>query len=114
MTDAVDRDALCRLAADVGPQGAQQFAERYLRALGERLERLRQAAAAEDRPGVRDAALSLASSSTMVGAMPLAEEAYAVVRRLAADPFQPFGASGIVPLERLVRETSAVLAQILH
>ncbi|WP_159798316.1 Hpt domain-containing protein [Puerhibacterium puerhi] len=114
MTDAVDRAALCRLADDVGAQGARQFAERYLRALGERLERLRQAAAAQDRPGVRDAALSLASSSTMVGATALAEEAYAVVRRAAADPFQPFGTGGIGPLERLVGETSSVLAQLLH
>jgi hypothetical protein len=114
MTDAVDRDALCRLADDVGPQGARQFAERYLRALGERLERLRQAAAAQDRPGVRDAAGSLGRARPKVGAVALAEEAYAVVRRLGADPFDPFGTGGIGPLERLVRETAAVLAQLLR
>jgi hypothetical protein len=114
MTDAVDRAALCRLAEEVGPQGARQFAERYLRVLGERLERLRLAVATGDRPGVRDAALSLASSSTMVGAAPLAAEAYAVVRRLGDEPFAPLGADGITTLERLVRETATVLGQLLH
>lgn len=65
-------DALEALATDVGTGEAELFAWRYLALLEQRLGNLRLAAEAADVTGVREAALSLQTTSAMVGAEALA------------------------------------------
>lgn len=81
--ELVDAEALRDLARQVGVGAAADFAARYLEALPARLARLRAAALSRDSDGCLAAALSLRSSSAMVGAQPLAEaaEEYVVAAR---------------------------------
>ncbi|MPV89239.1 hypothetical protein GB882_11225 [Georgenia ruanii] len=65
-------DALDALAADVGAGEAELFAGRYLALLEQRVGNLRQAAETADATGVREAALSLQTTSAMIGAEALA------------------------------------------
>ncbi|KAE8764177.1 hypothetical protein [Georgenia thermotolerans] len=72
-TTAVLRtDALDALAADVGAGEAELFARRYLALLEQRLGNLRLAAEAADVTRLREAVLSLQTTSAMVGAEALA------------------------------------------
>jgi hypothetical protein len=68
----LDAEALKELVADVGAAEADLFARRYLDLLEERVLNLRLAAAAADLDGVHEAALSLRTTSAMVGAEELA------------------------------------------
>ncbi|GAA1634893.1 hypothetical protein [Georgenia ruanii] len=72
VTSVLRTDALDALAADVGAGEAELFAGRYLALLEQRVGNLRQAAETADATGVREAALSLQTTSAMIGAEALA------------------------------------------
>ena len=68
----VDGANLVRLRDDVGPAAAAGMVDRFLAMLPQRLDRLRLAVAAGEAAELRDAALSLGCSATMLGAHRLA------------------------------------------
>ncbi|WP_127573462.1 hypothetical protein [Georgenia faecalis] len=76
----IDPGPLLALAADVGPDATRSFAQRYATMLPQRISRLQTAVLTGDLEDGFVAALSLHTSSTMVGAHHLAAEA----QRLAA------------------------------
>ncbi|WP_138442262.1 Hpt domain-containing protein [Sinomonas susongensis] len=81
----VDPTALRVLAEDVGPESAASFARDFVRIWPRRRDNLTAALKQDDYDGALDAALSLRTSSTMVGASQLAGLACELERRLRAD-----------------------------
>lgn len=104
---AVDPGPVARLRDDVGPEAARGMLDRFLDLLPGRVARLHAAVAAGEAPELRDAALSLSCSATMLGAHRLA----AVSERLrgtdvtAAPP-------ALRELERVGQETRQSLVRV--
>ncbi|MEA5453441.1 Hpt domain-containing protein [Sinomonas sp. JGH33] len=91
----VDPDALRMLAEDVGPETAASFARDFVRIWPQRREALAAALQGTDLTRAIDAALSLRTSSVMVGASRLAALSEGLERRLRADGFD--AAAGHLP-----------------
>ena len=68
----VDATSVTRLEEDVGADAAAGMIDRFIALLPGRIERLRRAVAAGEWAELRDAALSLSCSATMLGAGRLA------------------------------------------
>jgi hypothetical protein len=81
----VDPTALRLLAADVGRESAASFARDFMRIWPRRRAALAAALAGTDRTVALDAALSLRTSSTMVGAARLAALSEKLERRVRTD-----------------------------
>lgn len=81
----VDPIALRVLAEDVGPESAASFARDFVRIWPRRRDNLTTALGRDDYAAAHDAALSLRTSSTMVGAARLAGLACSLERRLRAE-----------------------------
>lgn len=83
----LDEAALHQLAEELGgPEALCRFLRRYIVLLEPRLTRLERAVTARCRADWQDAVLSLATSSTMVGAQALAERAAGLQRESASWP----------------------------
>ena len=83
MGGVVNQRAVLELCKDIGTAATRDFIYGYLAMLSGRVSRLRDAVAADDLEGARVAAMSLHSSSVMVGADPLADVAKALMEPLA-------------------------------
>lgn len=81
----VDPIALRVLAEDVGPESAASFARDFVRIWPKRRDSLSAALGRNDYDAAHDAALSLRTSSTMVGAARLAGLACSLERHLRAE-----------------------------
>ena len=81
----VDPTALRVLAEDVGPESAASFARDFVRIWPRRRDNLSTSLGRNDYDAAHDAALSLRTSSTMVGAARLAGLACDLERRLRAE-----------------------------
>ncbi|MDQ4501863.1 Hpt domain-containing protein [Sinomonas sp. ASV322] len=83
----IDDGALHLLAYDVGPEIAASFARDFARIWPRRRNALAQALGADDLPKAIDAALSLRTSSAMVGASRLAGLSEELERALRSEGF---------------------------
>lgn len=97
--------ACLALRDQVGPAAVTGMIDRFLLMLPDRVDRLRDAVAAGEWPELRDAALSLGCSATMLGAHPLAA---ACARAQGAGPTD--AAAALVEVERLAGATAPALA----
>jgi hypothetical protein len=102
----VDPTALRLLAEDVGARSASSFARDFTRIWPRRREALAAALAGTDLTVALDAALSLRTSSTMVGAARLAALTEELERRLRADG--PVAAAALVPAVNACGELTIV------
>lgn len=102
----VDPTALRLLAEDVGERSASSFARDFTRIWPRRREALAAALAGTDLTVALDAALSLRTSSTMVGATRLAALTEELERRLLADG--PLAAAVLVPAVNACGELTVV------
>lgn len=91
----VDPTALRLLAADVGRESAASFARDFMRIWPRRRAALAAALTGTDRTVALDAALSLRTSSTMVGAARLAALSEELERRVRTDG--PQAAAPLLP-----------------
>jgi hypothetical protein len=102
----VDPTALRVLAEDVGERSASSFARDFTRIWPRRREALAAALAGTDLTVALDAALSLRTSSTMVGAARLAALTEELERRLRIDG--PLAAAALVPAVNACGELTVV------
>jgi hypothetical protein len=105
----VDPTALRLLAEDVGARSASSFARDFTRIWPRRREALAAALEGTDLIVALDAALSLRTSSTMVGAARLAALTEELERRLRADG--PVAAAELVPAVNSCGELTVVALQ---
>ncbi|WP_448070987.1 Hpt domain-containing protein [Georgenia yuyongxinii] len=84
MSEVLSQVALCALCEELGADAACSFAHRYLDLLEARVQHLTEALAGGDAEAAWVAALSLHSSSAMVGAQALAEVSRALATQLRA------------------------------
>lgn len=111
MTAILDPGALQTLGRDLGDDAARQFAATYAAMLDNRVNRLDSSVATGDLEEAYVAALSLHSSSAMVGAQALAETAATVAAALRRrDPTPALRARA--RLAALAQQTRAALAAL--
>lgn len=83
----VNQRVLVELSQDIGPTATRDFIQGFIAMLDGRVTRLRDALAAQELESARVAAMSLHSSSVMIGAEPLAEVAKDLLDALAANDY---------------------------
>lgn len=88
MSGVINTTTLVELCEDIGTGATRDFIQGYLAMLDGRVRRLRDAVADEDLEAAQVAAMSLHSSSVMVGAEPLAEVAKALMEPLDRGDFE--------------------------
>lgn len=113
MTTIFDPGALVTLGRDLGDDAARQFATRYAAMLEERLRRLDDCVRSGEVEDAYAAALSLYSSSAMVGAQALARTAADVATALRHNTLEPaqYANAGLVVLAAQTREAMAQLEE---
>jgi HPt (histidine-containing phosphotransfer) domain-containing protein len=84
MGEVLSPVALCTLCDELGADAACSFAHHYLSLLDARVQHLTEALAGDDAEAAWVVALSLHSSSAMVGALALAEVSRALATQLRA------------------------------
>lgn len=112
MTPIFDPGPLATLGRDLGDDAACQFAMRYAAMLEERLRRLDDCVRSGEVDDAYAAALSLYSSSAMVGAEALARTAADVATALRHNTLGPaqYAYAGLVTLAEQTRAAMAQLA----